>query len=322
MKIYERAQNGMEWGRSMFVVVNPAAAGGAVGEEWGEISLLLNEVLGPYGWSMTQRPGDATALARQALKDGFEVIVSLGGDGTHNEVVNGFFEGGEPLREGATLGLLPHGTGGDFRKTLGLSGEMREAAEVLLRGRRRRCDVGKLTYTAEVRNTADRYFINIASFGLSGLVDRKVNASGKRLGGTISFALATLQALSAYKPPTVRLLIDERLEVEVEIVNVAIANGKYFGGGMKIAPNADLGDGLFDVIVVKPGDMIATVESALKVYGGRHFESGTVSYFSAQKVQATPASLSDVVLLDVDGESPGRLPATFEVLPGAIQIVY
>ena len=312
----------LRWARSVFVIVNPAAAGGEVGDTWGEISLLLNGVVGPYAWSMTQGPGDATELTRQALRAGFEVIASLGGDGTHNEVINGFFERGRPVREGAALALLPYGTGGDLRKTLNLSGDLREASERLTEGRVGPCDVGHLEFIDDDGLVQARHFINIASFGLGGLVDRKVNASSKALGGRLSFMLGTLRAFAEYVPPRVRLVIDDgRVDVDVQINSVAVANGRYFGGGMKIAPNARIDDGLFDVIIPRHGGLPKLVESAIKVYDGRHFESGAVSHLQARRVYAEPVVPGTEVLLDVDGEAPGRLPASFEVMPGAVQIV-
>ena len=307
--------------RRIFVVVNPTSADGEVGERWDEVSEMLRARFGTFGWRMTERQGHATALTTQALDEGYDTIITMGGDGTINETVNGFFRDGKAILEGATLGLLPMGTGGDFKRTLGLSGDLDEAATCIRRGYALPADVGRLTFVNHEGEPDQRYFINIASCGISGLVDKMVNESSKVLGGKLTFMLTTLRAWQEYEAPTLELAIDDDINARVSVVSVAVANGRFFGGGMKIAPGAQLDDGYLDIVIIRKMDLRQLVPIAYRVYEGRLFESPAVSHLQAKKITATPVDPNEVVLLDVDGEAPGRLPATFEVMEGAIRIL-
>src|SRR6185503_2747512 len=279
-----------------------------------------HEAYGPFDARFTDAPGSATRLAREALQGGAELVVAMGGDGTINEVVNGFYDGARAIAPEAAFGVLPAGTGGDFVKTLGTPREVREAAEELKRAAPRAIDLGRLTFTAHDGSTEVRHFINIASFGIGGLVDRYVNDSSKALGGAVSFAMATLRAGLRYKNAEVRIALDGEPPKEGRIYNVAVANGRYFGGGMKVAPNAALDDGLFDVVTLGDfgcGDLLFR---GLDIYSGKHLKNPKVTVHRARKIEATPVDGAAEVLLDVDGEAPGRLPATFELLQGALKV--
>ncbi len=303
---------------SLGIVLNPAAAGGEAGRMWPRLEAALRHILGPFAVLETQGPGDATTLTRRALSQGVRTVASLGGDGTHNETLNGFFEGGKSVNPEGALAILPMGTGGDFRKSLGLESDVIEAALHMQQSRRRKIDVGHIRFLDHDGAEAELYFLNIASFGLSGLVDKKVNNASKALGGRASFVLGTVRALREYEPQKVRLVVHDRLAVQFSMEMVAVANGRYFGGGMKIAPYAKIDDGFFNTVVVREMTLSERAVSSVRVYQGRHFESSKVSHLQAQKLYAEPMVPGEDVLLDVDGEAPGRLPATFTVLPGAL----
>jgi YegS/Rv2252/BmrU family lipid kinase len=305
------------------LIVNPNSAGGQTRRRWAQLEATLRAELGAFHPLFTERPGHATELARGALRDGAELIVAMGGDGTLNEVVNGFFEDGgrAPLRADAALGLLPAGTGGDFPKTIGLPKQLRDAARMLASARPRPVDVGRLEYLAHDGKTAVRHFINIASFGIGGLVDRYVNQSSKALGGTASFFLASLRASIAYKNAEVRLRLDDNAHEVRTVYSVAVANGRYFGGGMKMAPDAALDDGLFDVVTIGDVGVGTMIRHTSKIYSGTHIALPFVRVERARRVIAE-STRGEEVLLDVDGEQPGRLPATFELLPGAVRVMH
>lgn len=308
--------------RRIFVVVNPQAAGGQVGRSWPEIYGEIASVLGPFEFRFTDAAGAATLLTREALFAGADVVASLGGDGTHNETIHGFFgPDGEPINPQAAIAVLPFGTGGDFRKSLGLSRDLGEAARRLLEAEPRPLDVGRVTLTGHDGKPVTRHFINIASFGIAGLVDKKVNESSKALGGTASFVLGTVRALTEFVPQAVRLVVDDHIDVHLTIHNVAVANGRFFGGGMKVAPFAEIDDGLFDVVIIRDLDLGGILTAAVRLYDGHHFRDADVTHLQARRVRAEPVNGGDVVLLDLDGEQPGQLPATFEILPGVVRIV-
>jgi diacylglycerol kinase (ATP) len=302
------------------IIVNPKSQGGRLGKRWAELADTIARAF-PFDDVMTKGPGDATHLARTALEHGAERIVAIGGDGTVNEVVNGFFDpAGTPIAPDASFALIPFGTGGDFRRTFHLPTEIEEAAQVIAANHRKKIDVGRLEFTATTGERASRMFANIASFGVSGVVDRMVNESGKKLG-RLSFLWATAKATWSYKNQRVQLVFDGRDRVEATINTVAIANGKYFGGAMKVAPNAEPDDGQFDVISLGDfgfGDVLA---SGRRLYQGSHLAMAKVSTRRAKVVEAEPIDPAGIVELDIDGESPGRLPARFEILPGALWFV-
>jgi diacylglycerol kinase (ATP) len=302
------------------VIVNPKSQGGRLGKRWTEISETIGRAF-PFEEAITRGVGDATVLAREALRAGAERIVAIGGDGTVNEVVNGFFdEAGKPIAPGAAFGLIPFGTGGDFRRTFELPTETADAAAVIAADQRAPIDVGRLTFVATDGSPAARMFANIASFGVSGVVDRLVNKSGKKLG-RLSFMYAAARATWSYKNQRVQLTFDGADRVEATINTVAIANGRYFGGAMMVAPNAEPDDGLFDVVCLGDFSFGETVANSRRIFKGTHLKLEKVSVRRARVVEAEPIDPAANVELDIDGEAPGRLPARFEILPGALQMI-
>jgi len=302
------------------VIVNPRSQGGKLGKRWPELADTIGRAF-PFDEAITQAPGDATRLAREALRAGAERVVAIGGDGTINEVVNGFFDdAGAPLKPEASFAVIPFGTGGDFRRTFHLPLEVADAAKVIADNKRRRIDVGKLQFTATSGQRALRMFANIASFGVSGVVDRMVNESGKKLG-RLSFMLATARAVWSYKNQRVHMTFDGADRVDATINTVAIANGRYFGGAMKVAPAAEPDDGLFDVVSIGDVGFGDLLRNNRRLYKGTHIGLDKITSRRAKVVEAEPVDAGAVVELDVDGEAPGRLPARFELVPGALWMV-
>ena len=302
------------------VIVNPKSQGGKLGKRWTEVAETLGRAF-PFDEAITQSMGDATRLTREALRAGAERVVAIGGDGTVNEVVNGFFdEAGAPIAPDAAFALIPFGTGGDFRRTFHLPTEIADAAKVVAQNHRKKIDVGRLTFKTAAGETAHRMFANIASFGVSGVVDRMVNESGKKFG-RLSFLWATARATLAYKNQRVQLVFDGKDRVEATINTVAVANGRFFGGGMMVAPDAEVDDGSFDVVAMGDlgfGDLLM---SGRRLYKGTHLTMDKVSSRRAKVVEAEGVDPGAVIELDVDGEAPGRLPARFEMVPSALWMV-
>lgn len=302
------------------IVINPMSAGGETRRRWPEVEAALRDALGEFRPLFTERSGHATELARTALREGARLVVAVGGDGTLNEVVNGFFEGDRPVAPEAVLGILPLATGGDCIKTLGTSRRLAEAAHTLAHGTPRAIDLGRLEYLQHDGTRATRYFINITSFGIGGLVDRYVNQSHKLLSGKASFFLATVRASLTYRNARCRITLDDGPVIQQPIYIVAVSNGRFFGGGMKIAPDAEMDDGQFDVVTIGDVSMVTMLRHSSKIYRGTHLGLPHVSVQRARKMVAEPVDAGDEVLLDVDGEAPGRLPARFEIVPRAIRI--
>lgn len=303
-----------------FVVVNPSSGGGSTGRNWVGLARAL-EVRRPRAEiAFTTGPRHATALVRAAVRRGADEIVVVGGDGTLNEAAEGLFVedegmgmGRSLLNEQAVLVPVRRGTGGDFARHLGLVGKGPSVFAHLDDRPARPLDLGICEYTDPAGARCRRAFVNVASFGLSGRVDEKVNASSKRLGG-LSFALSAASALLAYRRVPVRVRVDGELVHEGPLVLGAVANGPYFGGGMRIAPGADPSSGRLEVVLLLEQRMREIVR-APQVMSGRHVRWPSARIASGRVIEAE--ALGDACLLDLDGEQPGRLDARFELLPGA-----
>ncbi|MCK5862563.1 MAG: YegS/Rv2252/BmrU family lipid kinase, partial [Candidatus Hydrogenedentes bacterium] len=274
----------------------------------------------------TEGPMDAMRLTTMALKEGVDHIVAVGGDGTVNEVVNGFFEQDRPVNSQALLSIISSGTGADFSRTLRWGENLDRQIMQVMEGEVHNIDLGRLKYWDDAADEMRiRYFNNVASFGLSGATDRAVNqlTFARNLGGKFSFLWGTLKALIYYRGARVRLQVDDKFDEVLNINTVAICNGSFFGGGMKIAPLAHLDDGLFDIIVIRQTALVKFLKGISSVYRGKHLEKkNEVFMLRGRKVTAELEVDQGEVLLDVDGEAPGRLPATFEIVPSAILMKY
>lgn len=300
-----------------FFVVNPKSANGATGRRWAELAASIARTLSDFGVEFTKGPMDAAHITRTALKAGYECIVAVGGDGTINEVVNGFFEDGKALNPNAALGVLPRGTGGDFRKTFEWDTDFDAALRRLKTPDTRPFDVGRLDFVGHDGKPQVRYFANICSFGVSGLVDQEVNKTSKALGGAVSFAWGSLKALTKYRDQRVRVTFDGQPLEEVMVTTLSVANGKFFGGGMKVAPDADVSDGLFDVVIWSGYGLVDFVVRSKNLYSGAHVHQKGTRVLRAKKVVAES---DETVLIDCDGEAPGRLPCSMTMLPSAIRL--
>jgi len=298
-------------------IVNPNSANGTTAKRWPQMQKTLKTLLGEFAFDFTTGPNTATFLTRQALKDGFEMVVGVGGDGTVNEIVNGFFENDTPINPDAVFGIIERGTGCDFIKATGIPKDETQAMELLKGKKTKRIDVGKFSFIDHRGKETSRYFANITSFGMGGEVDERVNRSTKILGGKLSFLRAVLATFLTYKNKKVRLKIDDFFDEERTIMNIAVANGQFFGGGMWVAPQAKLDDGLFDVIIIGDLGLKESLFNMGKIYKGKHLTHPKIEFYRGKKVIADS---DETVLLDVDGEAPGRLPAKFQILPRILNV--
>ena len=307
---------------SAFVVVNPRSGGGRTGREWPAIEKSLQTLYPGMTVAMTRSHGQATALVRAALAEGREEIVAVGGDGTINETVNGFFDDNGPIAPDAVLSFVTSGTGGDFRKSFGIEAGPAAALARLKNARPRRIDIGRVRCLSRRGEPVVRYFANIASFGLSGVIVDKVNRAriAKLFGGSFAFAFHSALAMLTYRERPVRIRIDQHYDEITTVSTLAVANGQYFGGGMRVAPHAQPDDGHFDTIVMGGAPKGKALAEMKLIYTGEHLKKPAVRELQGLKVMAAPVAetAGHAVLIEVDGESAGQLPATFEILPRAL----
>jgi len=298
-------------------VVNPASGGGRTAREWPAAAERLRAEGLRFDVALTSRPGEATDLARQGIRDGRATVVAAGGDGTIHEVVNGFFDGCERIDSPTRLGLVPMGTGGDLRRTFGMTRDAGEAARVLLEGRVRRIDAGRVTCAGPGGEPAVRHFVNIADAGIGGDVADMVNGGFKVINGELTFTIAAALTLMRWRNRAMHLVVDGE-ERDVVAQQVVLANCRYYGGGMEIAPGAVPDDGLLDMLIVGDVGRLENMRMMGKVRRGAHLPHPKLEHRLVRRVEVT---CGQRVGVDADGERPGSLPAVFEVVPAALELV-
>ena len=307
--------------RKIAAVVNPHSAGGRTFRQWPELAQALEKRLGAIQPCFTERKGDAIGITRELLREGYDLIIAVGGDGTANEAANGFLENDRPVRGDACLGILPLGTGGDFRRTLGIDREVEAAIETLVSGVPLLMDVGKVSFTDHDSSPCSRYFVNVASFGMGGEAATRSRNAARRLGGRAAFLWAVFQTTLAFHGKKVRLTLDgSPMPREFFIANVALGNGRFHGGGMRPCPKAVLNDGWLEVTLIEYLNLFEITRDIHILYSEDVFahHHPKVHQFRAQRIEA---EATEPTHLEVDGEPLGKLPLEAIVLPECLRVM-
>jgi YegS/Rv2252/BmrU family lipid kinase len=300
------------------VIVNPESAKGQTRKRWSQIKEGIRHVIKEFRYEFTEKPFQAIELARAAIKDGAELVIGVGGDGTMNEVANGFYEEQKIINPEATLGIVPSGTGCDLTRSLNIPPKLKDALSVITQAPSNAMDVGRVAFLSNSGETQERLFLNVADFGVGGEVVRKVNQ--KRMERkTSSYVRCLISTMIQYKNKRVRIKVDGRELPRQEYLIGAVANGRIFGKGMKIAPQARLDDGLFDFVFVKSMKFLEFCLHGWKLMNGTHLSHPKISLIRSRKIEAKPEE-NETVLLELDGEQLGKLPATFEIIPQSLLI--
>lgn len=307
------------------LIVNPRSAGGKTGETFEAMRAPIERAIGEVEVARTERSRHATEIAKDAALAGRAIVIALGGDGTIHEVVNGLMQAKAEGASATRLGIIGQGTGGDFRKTLGLEHRLDRYAEVIAAGKTTEIDVGRFTCGTEEGGKLSAYFVNILSVGIGGLVDRYVATSSRMLGGTVAYFAASLRGLVesaiGHLACTIHLGSVKR-EQEIATRSMAICNGRFFGSGMEVAPMAKLDDGRFEVVDFGAASRLRFATVSSKVYSGEHINHPDVSHFACDKLEMELLNREalDKFLLDVDGEPLGRMPLAIELMPRALHV--
>ena len=297
-------------------IINPRSGNGRAGRQWSQLESEIRGRVSEYKVFHTERPGHATELTRQALHEGYERIVSAGGDGTHYDVVNGFFEDLAPINPEASMAILAIGTACDLRKTYCVP-KGAEALPFVTAGQVVPIDVGRVTATNDDGTTIVRHFNTAAHIGLGGVVGEHTNRRSKALGGFMTFLLGVITARIEYSPKEMTVDIDGELFSDT-LMEVIVANGFYDGGGMHVAPHGLLDDGLFEVYTVGEMGPIASLVNIPRMYRGTQDAHPALRYRRGKRVTV---SSPERVVVSPDGELAGVLPATLEIVPRAIRVV-
>jgi YegS/Rv2252/BmrU family lipid kinase len=293
-------------------LVNPASANGSTGRRWPQLARQAAEAGLEGDTLFSERPGHLGELARTAAEAGARLLVVVGGDGSVNEVAHGL--GG--LEEPPPVALVPRGTGWDFVRTFGIPRDIVAATRVALDGITRSVDLGRVSYRGWDGSERTGWFANIASAGMSGAIAQRANETTKALGGKASYALATFKVFAGWRAAHVRLTVDGERR-EGRMFDVIVANGRFFGGGMMICPEAEPDDALFDVLTlgnVTKRDLVTTMP---KTYRGKHLPHPKAELLRGRTVGL---DADGPLPLQLDGEQPGTTPARFEVVPAALRL--
>ena len=301
-----------------YLIVNPHSAAGRTGRHFDRIARAVRDAIGEFECAFTRSPGDGARLARDAVRAGGGLVVAVGGDGTASEVIDGLVAS-RPHDPDPLFGFIPRGTGGDLRRTLGLPQDLDAAARALAGRGELVCDLGRIEFAGEDGAEQVRHFANVAGCGIAGVVARDVNRGAKLGGGRLSFMLASAKALLRWSDQPVRWRADGGPWTEQRITSLSVCNGRFFGGGMQVAPGARLDDGVFDVVVWSGLRITDFVTKRRMLYDGTHVTLPNTRVLRARTVEVEAASGARV-LLDVDGEQPGILPARFTMIPGALRV--
>lgn len=305
------------------VILNPVAGGGGLGRHWLEIGAALKGAFGDFELRKTQAAGDGSTLAMDLAANGCELVIAAGGDGTVSEVADGLIKA---AAEGvnAALGIIPCGTGTDFARGLGVPVDHLAAVRRIAGSEDRMIDAGRVSYVDDHGALASRHFVNIASLGVSGAVARAINADERkgRVSSQALFYWRTVAEFIRFRFQDVSITVDDGEPFEARVALVVAANGQFFGAGMMVAPDAVLDDGQLDIVILRAAGKLGLLRDISLLYGGRHRNHPAITILRGRKVMVEPITNSDAARMPVeaDGETCGRIPATFEILPGALTL--
>lgn len=307
------------------IVLNPVAGAGRAAKLWPQFEAEIRRQLGDFTLMKTERPEDAARFARQLAEQGCGLVIASGGDGTIGETVDGLLTSGLDAQSLPRFAILPCGTGSDFARSISMTGTPQEMVARIAAGKIREIDAGRVTFVDDEGRAAMRHFINIASLGLSGPTSRAVNKAKRsgRASGQLLFMWHTIRELIRYRFQDVRIIVDGAPAIEARIAVAAAANGRFFGGGMMIAPQAELDDGVLDFVIFRGAAKLSLIRDMRLLYTGSHIGHPAVTILRGSKIIIEPAGdpALNTAQLDIDGESPGSIPATFEALPKAIKVI-
>ncbi len=298
--------------RKYFFVVNPHSANGCTGRLWPQIKSAFESKIGQVTFEFTKGNIHATYLAGKALYDGFDTIIAVGGDGTLNEVLNGFYDADRQINEKAVLGYYPSGTGQDFARSVGLAGRtIVDIVDTIVAGNETKIDIGLANFHKLDGTYISRRFINECSVGFSADVAGFTNRASKMLGGKLTFAIGVIARLITINRTRVRITVDFEKEISRTILLAVVANGQYMGGGMQMAPHAQINDGCFDLVVISEMTRIELMRNIGNIYSGKHVLHPKVEILKAKDILIETESKAAV---EMDGESVGETKLRFKML--------
>jgi YegS/Rv2252/BmrU family lipid kinase len=303
-----------EW----LVIVNPNAGNGKGEEDWDKISALLKKEGLPFIVKFTEKKGHAIVFTRDGIAAGFRKIITVGGDGTLNEVVNGVFSNDVCSTNDLSLALIPVGTGNDWGRMFGIPLDYEKAIRIIRDNKQMVHDVGLVSFF-DGPEKKERYFINIAGLGFESVVVRRTNIQKDRgRSGKAIYFYNLLMSLLSYKNTKAEVVIDGR-KINADVFSINVGNGRYCGGGMRQTPNALPDDGFLDVTIINGMGKFEIIRNLKMLYDGTILNHPKIDGYKCKNIKVSSDS---VIYTEADGESLGHTPAEFSIIPASINIVY
>lgn len=302
------------------VIINPQSACGKTGKQKNHILGIIDRKLGKnYSLFIIRNPHDASLSTRSALSEGKNLIIVVGGDGTIQEAVNGFFSKGKLFNPECHLGIINSGTGCGFAQTLNLPQSFAAQIEIIKEGECHAVDIGKIIYTNGDGTENERYFINECQGGIGGAVVKSLQSKFKKLGGFIAFGFKSLLTALRYQGHSMTVTIDGSTEISRSLLGIAVSIGRYTAGGMDLMPLAKVDDSLLDILLIHDQSVPKRLCNFPKIYTGKHISCPEFSYYQGKKVSVTSP---ERIPLEADGEFLGKLPCAVEIIPSCLRIRY
>ena len=298
-------------------IINPVAGYGLAGKKWNLIHRYLLGEKFSVSAVFTKRKMHAFELAKAAACRDHRYVVSVGGDGTFNEIVNGILHSVENQARRPELAIIPVGTGVDFIKSLDIPLNLKDAVSVIRHGKSKLMDLGRAAFR-KGKHTWHRYFANVFDAGIGGNVVYIANRIPKNMGGFMTFLFSSLTAMVLFKRMNLKIWIDEKFIDDTLVTIVGAANGQFFGGGMHIAPMAIIDDGNLEILYVKNTNTFKFLAKVLaRVYQAKHLRYKNVMHRQAKVLRV---KCDRVCLMEADGEEEKAEEVTVSILPKAIRI--
>lgn len=303
-----------EW----LIIVNPNAGNGKGKKDWEKISILLNKKALSFDVKFTERKGHAIHFTIEGIAAGYRKIITVGGDGTLNEVVNGVFLSGVCPTTEISLALIPVGTGNDWGRMFGILLNYERDIDIIVENKQMLHDVGLISYY-DGPEKKERYFINIAGLGFESVVVKRTNQQ-KDLGhsGKLIYFYNLLMSLISYKNTRAEIIIDDE-KIRANVFSLNVGNGRYCGGGMRQTPRAVPDDGLLDVTIINGMGKFEIIRNLKILYDGTILRHPKIEGYKCKNIKVSSES---VMYAEADGESLGQTPAEFNIIPAGIKIVY
>lgn len=302
----------------ILAIINPASNGGRTAKRWPKFYNSFSSSDIKIKDIYTEYPGHAVELAKEAALKGYKYIMAVGGDGSVNEIINGLIENDKLLNPELKLIVFSQGTGSDLIRTLNISSEVEDIIQIIKKKKIKKIDLIKAEYLNKENKRENRYFVNAGDCGLGAEVAARVNKSNKPTTGSLSYLSAVFSALLKYSNSQVEIQADGKNVYSGELNTLVIANGKYFGGGIKVAPEAELSNGKMNAVLLKDFSRLGIILNLIKGYKGSHINHPKVESITAKKLKIYSEPKMNI---EVDGENVAETPAEFSILEDKLSVM-